>query len=48
MKKATITDNIAFQWDNQAEQYPKHGSGITYFKGLYEDGQMGRLLTVLR
>jgi len=37
MKRATNNDNIVFQWDKQAEQYPKHGSGITYFKGFYED-----------
>lgn len=39
MKKATITDNIVFQWEKQAEQYPRHGSGITYFKGFYKDGK---------
>ena len=37
MKKATLTNGIAFLWQNQARQYPRHGTGITYFKGLCED-----------
>lgn len=39
IKRAIPTNSIAFQWEKQAEQYPKQGSGITYFKGFYEDGQ---------
>jgi hypothetical protein len=39
MKKATVTDNIVFQWEKQAKQYPQNGSGITNFKGYVEDGK---------
>lgn len=37
MKRAIPTNSIAFLWENQARQYPKYGSGITYFKGECED-----------
>ena len=37
MKRAIPTNNIAFLWENQARQYPRYGSGITYFKGICED-----------
>jgi GNAT superfamily N-acetyltransferase len=39
MKKAIQNNSIAFQWENQAKQYPQNGSGITYFKGNVEDGK---------
>lgn len=37
MKMAIPTNSIVFLWQNQARQYPKHGTGITYFKGICED-----------
>jgi GNAT superfamily N-acetyltransferase len=37
IKRAILTDSIAFLWENQARQYPRYGSGITYFKGECED-----------
>ena len=37
IKKATLTNGIVFLWQNQARQYPRYGTGITYFKGLCED-----------
>ena len=37
MKRAIPTNSIAFLWENQARQYPRYGSGITYFKGICDD-----------
>ena len=37
IKKATLTNGIVFLWQNQARQYPRYGTGITYFKGVCED-----------
>lgn len=37
MKRAIPKNSIAFLWQNQARQYPRHGTGITYFKGICED-----------
>jgi GNAT superfamily N-acetyltransferase len=37
MKRAIPTNSIVFLWENQARQYPRYGTGITYFKGICED-----------
>lgn len=37
MKRAIPTNSIAFLWENQARQYPRYGSGITYFRGICDD-----------
>ena len=34
MKKVVQISNPLFSWENQAKQYPKHGNGIVYFKGI--------------
>lgn len=39
MKRAIPTDSIAFLWENQARQYPRYGSGITYFKGICDENR---------
>lgn len=37
MKRAIPTNSVVFLWQNQARQYPRYGTGITYFKGICED-----------
>ncbi len=37
MNKVIPINSIAFLWESQARQYPKNGTGITYFKGEFED-----------
>ena len=37
IRRILPTNSLEFLWENQARQYPKYGSGITYFKGECED-----------
>lgn len=39
IKKAIPNKDNVFEWENQAKQYPEHGTGITYFKGPWRDGK---------
>lgn len=36
MKTNIFKLNNPFRWENQAKQYPEHGSGIQYFRGEIE------------
>jgi hypothetical protein len=35
-RTVTIMNDDVFKWENQAKQYPINGSGIVYFKGVYD------------
>jgi GNAT superfamily N-acetyltransferase len=37
-KTVTFSKNPAFEWENQARQYPEQGNGIEYFQGYYGKG----------
>lgn len=39
MRKTNLNNLPIFQWHNQAKQYPEHGTGIMYFKGILPSGK---------
>ena len=39
IKKAIPNIDQVFAWENQAKQYPEHGTGIIYFKSPWRNGK---------
>jgi GNAT superfamily N-acetyltransferase len=39
MKNVLLNENPVFEWQNQSKQYPAHGTGIMYYKGILPSGK---------